>query len=50
MTFKSHNGEEKHLYFPRRTLVVFSGEARYAWFHSISCRRIDRVEGEIMAR
>lgn len=46
MTFKSSRGEEKHLYLPPRSCVIFDGEARYAWFHSIAARKMDRVEGD----
>lgn len=43
MTFKSYKNEEKHLFFKPRMLVIFSGEARYAWFHSIAERRLDKI-------
>jgi alkylated DNA repair protein alkB family protein 8 len=45
MNFKNHKGQLKHLYLPPRSLYVLTGESRYAWFHSISERRTDRVEG-----
>lgn len=39
-------GEETSLdiYIRPRTLVLFSGEARYSWMHSIAQRKIDKVE------
>lgn len=30
--------------------MVFSGEGRYAWTHGISCRKVDRVDGELVHR
>ncbi|CAD8149645.1 unnamed protein product [Paramecium octaurelia] len=46
MSFKSFKGEEYHLYLPPRSCALFTGEVRYAWFHSIAARKIDKVEGE----
>lgn len=34
------------IWLPPRSLLVLSGEARYAWRHSISSRRYDCVEAE----
>lgn len=50
MSFKSHKGQSKHLYLPPRSLYVLTGESRYAWFHSISERRSDRVEEQTLFR
>ena len=50
MSFKSYKNEEKHLYLAPRSVMVLSGEARYAWFHSISGRKIDKVEGDFNFR
>ena len=39
----------KDLYLLPRSLVIFTGEVRYNWLHSIALRKIDRVaqgEGE----
>ena len=38
----------KDLYLMPRSLIIFSGEVRYNWLHSIALRKIDRVvqEGE----
>lgn len=50
MSFKSYTGEEKHLYLPPRSCVVFAGEARHVWSHSIAARKMDKVEGEMHFR
>jgi len=50
MSFRSYRGEEHHLYLPPRSCVLFSGEVRYAWFHSIATRKMDKVEGEMLFR
>lgn len=50
MSFKSYKNEEKHLYLPPRSVLVLSGEVRYAWFHSIAGRKIDNVEGDFNFR
>lgn len=46
MSFKSFKGEEQHLFLPPRSCALFTGEARYAWLHSIAARKIDKVENE----
>ena len=50
MSFKSHKAEVRHLYLPRRSAYILSGEIRYAWFHSIAERKLDRVEGGLKFR
>jgi alkylated DNA repair protein alkB homolog 8 len=35
--------ESKDLYLTPRSLVIFTGEVRYNWQHSIALRKIDRV-------
>lgn len=50
MTFKSCKGEIRHVCLPRRSAIIFSGEGRYSWFHSISTRKVDRVEGKLVYR
>ena len=50
MSFRNQKLEQKHLYFPRRGVVVFQGEGRYAWYHSIATRKLDKVEGKIKFR
>jgi alkylated DNA repair protein alkB family protein 8 len=44
MHFKTAEGLTKDIYIKPRTLVVFSGEARYNWLHSISLRKIDQLK------
>ncbi len=50
MTFLSPTNEAKHVYLKPRSLVIFAGEARFIWQHSISLRKIDRVEDNIYFR
>ena len=47
MDFRKYNGEEKQVYLKERSLMIFSGEGRYAWTHGISCRKMDKV-GDIL--
>jgi alkylated DNA repair protein alkB family protein 8 len=42
--------EQRHLYIKPRSLLIFSEEARYIWEHSISLRKIDRVEDNVYFR
>jgi len=37
------NDVVKEIYLQPRSFVVFSGEARYNWLHSISQRKVDKV-------
>ncbi|KRX00371.1 hypothetical protein PPERSA_10870 [Pseudocohnilembus persalinus] len=50
MSFRNVQDQEKNILFPRRSLVIFSGEARYAWQHSIAARKVDKVENEMHFR
>jgi alkylated DNA repair protein alkB homolog 8 len=50
MTFVSPNNEAKHVYLKPRSLVLLAGDARYIWQHSISLRKLDRVEDNIIFR
>ena len=50
MNFKNNEGQFKYLFIPPRSLTIFSGEARYAWSHSIAQRKLDRVEGKLFFR
>ncbi len=50
MDFRRFDGQEKSVYLPARSVVVFSGEARYAWTHGIACRKIDVIDGEVRQR
>lgn len=40
MTFKSPDGELRHISLKPRSLMVFSGEGRYNWLHSIPTRKL----------
>ena len=44
MHFKTPEGLTKDLYLKPRSLIVFSGEVRYNWLHSIALRKIDKVK------
>jgi alkylated DNA repair protein alkB family protein 8 len=50
MSFKSWKNEQRHIYLPERSLVVFAGEGRYAWQHSIAQRKLDKVEDQLVFR
>ena len=45
-----HDNLTKHLYIKPRSIIFFAGEARFIWEHSISLRKIDRVEDNIYFR
>jgi hypothetical protein len=36
----------KDLYIKPRSFMIFSGEVRYNWLHSISLRKVDKVNYE----
>ena len=38
------------LFLPRRSLLIMSGESRYAWCHGITSKKTDYVNGEILER
>ena len=38
------------VHLPRRSLVILSGAARYAWWHSITARATDLVDGRVVPR
>lgn len=44
MHFKDPSNKTIDLYLLPRSLMVFSGEVRYNWLHSIAQRKIDKVE------
>lgn len=50
MTLKNEEGEQRHVFMPARSLIVFKGEARHAWYHMIATRKIDRVKGKLFFR
>ena len=43
MHFKTPDGVTRDLYLEPRSLVLFSGEVRFNWLHSIATRKIDSV-------
>lgn len=44
------NGERAALFLARRSLLVLSGEARYAWQHAIPARKRDVHAGRVIIR
>lgn len=50
MDFKNTKGEWKSVLLPRRSLLVMTGEARFAWTHSIQNRKTDLVDGIQVSR
>lgn len=51
MTFSSPLLKEtQHIFLKPRSAVFFTGEVRFAWEHSISLRKLDRVEDNIYFR
>jgi alkylated DNA repair protein alkB homolog 8 len=50
MTFKDLNNEVRHISLKPRSLMIFSGEGRYNWLHSIPTRKFDKVNGLIKSR
>ena len=50
MTFKSPEGEFRHISLKPNSLMIFSGEGRYNWLHSIPTRKFDKVNGLIKSR
>lgn len=47
---KAATGEKiNHLLEPR-SLLIFSGEARYQWRHGIAARKTDKYEGQVVQR
>lgn len=51
MSFVSPDSKDtKHLFLKPRSLVVFSSDVRFVWEHSISLRKLDRVENNVYFR
>ena len=50
MDFRRYNGIEKQVYLKERSMMIFSAEARYAWTHGISCRKMDNIDGKLKHR
>ncbi len=47
---QSKTGEKSSLLLEPRSLLVLSGDARYAWQHAIAGRKTDRYNGQIIER
>ena len=43
-------GQRIEVYLPPRSLLIMSGESRYAWTHAIRHRSTDMVDGRILQR
>ena len=50
MHFKDSENRVIDLYMQPNSLMIFSGEARYAWLHSIALRKVDKVDGLLRFR
>ena len=50
MHFKDPSDKTVDLYLKPGSLMVFSGEARYNWLHSIALRKVDKVDGLLKFR
>ncbi len=48
MNFRHPDGRQANVYYPPRSAVVFTGEGRLVWQHSIACRKLDRVNGKLV--
>jgi alkylated DNA repair dioxygenase AlkB len=46
----SKTGEKSSLLLEPRSLLVFTGDARYIWQHAIAGRKTDRYNGQIIQR
>lgn len=42
--------ESFSILLPKRSAVIFTGEIRYLWKHSIASRKIDRVGEDLLFR
>jgi len=49
MTF-THENESKHLYIKPRSAIFFSSDIRFIWKHTISLRKLDRVDDDLLTR
>ena len=50
MHFKDPSERTVDLYLQPGSLMVFSGEVRYNWLHSIALRKVDKVDGLLKFR
>lgn len=48
MNFRNPDGRQINCYLPPRSAMIFTGEGRFSWQHSIPCRKIDRVNGKLV--
>lgn len=48
MSFRHLDGRQQHVYYPARSALIFAGEGRLQWQHSIPGRKMDRVNGKIV--
>jgi alkylated DNA repair protein alkB homolog 8 len=46
MHFKTPENVTKDLFLKPRSLVIFSGEVRYNWLHSIATRKLDKISSQ----
>ena len=42
--------EKLHVWLPRRSLLIISSDARYAWSHAIASRKFDKINSELIPR
>lgn len=51
MTFENPETQKTFsVLIPRRSAIVLTGEIRYLWKHSISARKVDRLENGLLFR
>lgn len=50
MNFRHPDGRQENIYYPPRSAVIFTGEGRMVWQHSIACRKLDRIDGKLKFR
>lgn len=52
---KTENSDDSNfirrvIYLPPRSMLLMSGEARYAWHHYIPHHKVDKVNGRVIRR
>lgn len=50
MNFRHPDGRQQNVFYPPRSAIIFTGEGRLEWQHSIACRKLDRVNGKLTFR
>lgn len=50
MEFESFTRQQQQVLLRRRSLAMFSGEARYAWKHAICPRKMDCIDSKLVWR